>query len=71
MGEQIREFQIKTLSVMSNMDPDFMATRYCGLDRSEFFKKYLSASQEKVSYTPVNFAAENLDAFMTIFDTNR
>ena len=69
MGEQIREFQIKAVSVMSNMDPDFMATRYCGLEASS--SKYLSASQEKVSYTPVNFAAENLDAFMTIFDTNR
>ena len=47
MAKQIREFAIKAVSVMSNMDPDPTATSYCRLEASS--SKYLSASQEKVS----------------------
>ena len=38
---------------MSNMDPDPMATRYCGLEASS--SKYLSVSQEKVSICTCQF----------------
>ena len=54
---------------MSNVVPDFMATRYYGLEASS--SKYLSASQQNVSYTFVIFATEDSDAFMSIFDANR
>ena len=70
MAKQIREFPKKAVCVMSNMDPDPMATKCCRLEASSL--KYLSASQEEVSiYAPVNFAAENSNAFMTLFDANR
>ena len=69
MAKQIREFPVKAVSLMSNMDPDSMATRYCGLETSS--SKYLGASHQKVSYTSVISAVENSDAFKSIFNANR
>ena len=47
MGNRSESFKsVKAVSVTSNMDPDFMATRYCGLEASS--SKYLSASQEMI-----------------------
>ena len=59
MGKQIRDFLIKAVSVMSNMDPDPMATRYCGLEASS--SKYLSASQEKVSICTCQFRCREFE----------
>ena len=59
MAKQIREFPIKAVSVMSNMDPDPMTTRYCRLEASS--SKYLSASQEKVSICTCQFRCREFE----------
>ena len=44
MAKQIREFPVKAMSVMSNIVPDSMATRYFDLEAST--SKYLGASHQ-------------------------
>ena len=59
MAKQIREFPKKAVSVMSNMDPDPMATKCCRLEASSL--KYLSASQEKVSICTCQFRCREFE----------
>ena len=65
MAKQIREFPVKAMSVMSNIVPDSMATRYFGLEASS--SKYLGARHQYVSEGSVVFAVENSVSFNSIF----